>query len=374
MAPVVRTLRAYPERIESSVCVTGQHREMLDQVLQLFQIEPDIDLDVMTPGQQLPALTSSVLERVDDVLGRLQPDLVLVQGDTTTAMAASLAAFYRQVPVGHVEAGLRTSSRYDPFPEEINRRITDQLATLHFAPTQRAADALLAEGISGDRVYITGNTVIDALHWAVKHQAPTDVQSLLRSLELDGNGSSCKLILVTAHRRESFGRPLEEICLGLRDLVRRNPDLRLVFPVHLNPKVHEAVHRLLGHERRIKLIEPLPYLAFAHLMGAAYLILTDSGGIQEEAPSLGVPVLVLRHTTEREEAIDSGTAKLIGTDSAAIVREAERLLCDQGAYARMARADNPYGDGRAAKRIVSAILRWARIRAEIGRLNAVCGH
>jgi len=357
MAPVVRVLSDEPA-IESMVCVTAQHREMLDQVLEIFDIEPDVDLDLMRPGQTLPELTARVLTHVDRTLDRLKPDLVLVQGDTTTVMAAALAAFYRQIPVGHVEAGLRTHDRYNPFPEEINRRIAGQLASLHFAPTQRAADALLAEGTPAAAVHVTGNTVIDALDWVVNQPRPPKVGELLEEIGC-GSGGQHRLVLVTAHRRESFGAPFEQICLGLRRLAERNPDVALVYPVHLNPNVQKPVHRLLDGRDRIHLVEPLPYLPFAHLMNAAYLVLTDSGGIQEEAPSLGKPILVLRNETERQEAIDAGTAKLVGPDAEAIVREAERLLHNERAYAEMANAVNPYGDGHAAGRILKAVMEWS---------------
>jgi UDP-N-acetylglucosamine 2-epimerase (non-hydrolysing) len=364
MAPVVHALRACPNEIASLVCVTAQHRQMLDQVLELFHVAPDVDLNLMAPGQTLPALTARVITGVEDVLARLQPDLVLVQGDTTTVMAAALAAFYRRIPVGHVEAGLRTNDRYNPFPEEINRRIAGQLATLHFAPTARAADALRREGLSPETIHVTGNTVIDALHWVVAQPAPTEVESLLADLGCGtGRADARRLVLVTAHRRESFGAPFEQICLGLRELARRNRDVTLVYPVHLNPNVREPVQRLLAHEERIHLIEPLSYLPFAHLMKAAHLVLTDSGGVQEEAPSLGVPVLVLRRETERQEAVEAGTVKLIGPDAEAIVRESERLLHDEAAYAAMSSAVSPYGDGHSAERIAQIILTWARSRS-----------
>jgi len=360
MAPVVRTLRAQPEHFDAPVCVTAQHRQMLDQVLELFQITPEADLDLMTPGQSLPALTARILTSVDGVLGRLRPNLVLVQGDTTTVLAAALAAFYHQIPVGHVEAGLRTSDRYNPFPEEINRRLATQLATLHFAPTRRAAEALLAEGVDPANVHITGNTVLDALHWAVRQPAPPEVPALLRRLGcvVGPSAAARRLVLVTAHRRESFGPPFEQICLGLRDLARRNTDIAILYPVHLNPNVREPVGRILGGEERIHLVEPMAYLPFAHLMAAAYLVLTDSGGIQEEAPSLGVPVLVLRRETERPEAVEAGAVRLVGPDAEAIIRESERLLHDPAAHAAMAHATSPYGDGHAAERIVAAISAW----------------
>ncbi len=350
MAPVVRELEKHPQSIESRVCVTAQHREMLDQVLSVFGIEPHIDLDLMQSGQTLPALTARVITSVTEVLERERPDCVLVQGDTTTVMAAALAAFYLQIPVGHVEAGLRTGDRYNPFPEEMNRRIADVLTTFYFAPTRTAADALRREGVEGQDVYVTGNTVIDALLWIVQQPEPQRITDLVTSL----NGR--KLILVTAHRRENFGEPFEQICFGLRELVRRNPDIVIVYPVHLNPNVQTPVYRILDGEKRVHLIEPLSYLPFAHLMNRATIILTDSGGIQEEAPTLGKPVLVMRWETERPEAVEAGTVKLVGPDAKAIVYETERLLHDTDAYQQMANAISPYGDGHAAERIVQVLL------------------
>jgi len=350
MAPVVRELEENPDRIESRVCVTAQHREMLDQVLDIFGIKPDIDLDLMQTGQTLPELTSRVILGITRVLEQEQPDCVLIQGDTTTVMATALAAFYQRIPVGHVEAGLRTRNRYSPFPEEINRRVADVLTTFYFAPTQTAADALRCEGVSDDDIYVTGNTVIDALLWIVRQPEPPEVASVIARIE------GRKLILVTAHRRENFGVPFEQICLGLRELARRNPDVAIVYPVHLNPNVQDPVHRILDGEQRVHLIKPLSYLPFVHLMNRAEIVLTDSGGIQEEAPALGKPVLVMRRETERPEAIEAGTAKLIGPDAGAIVRETERLLHDKDAYREMANAVSPYGDGHAAERIVRVLL------------------
>lgn len=350
MAPVVRELQKYSNRIESRVCVTAQHREMLDQVLDIFGITPDIDLNLMQPGQTLPELTSRVILNITRVLEQEQPDCVLIQGDTTTVMATALAAFYQQIPVGHVEAGLRTRNRYSPFPEEINRRIADALTTFYFAPTQTAADALRYEGVAAGDIYVTGNTVIDALLWTVRQPEPPEVTSLMA--ELDRR----RLILVTAHRRENFGAPFEQICLGLRQLARRNPDVAIVYPVHLNPNVQAPVYRILDGEERVHLINPLSYLSFAHLMNGADVILTDSGGIQEEAPALGKPVLVMRRETERPEAIEAGTVKLIGPDAEAIIHETERLLYDEDAYRQMANAVSPYGDGHAAERIARILL------------------
>ena len=358
LAPVIRALARRAPDMVSTICVTAQHREMLDQVLSVFQIRPDIDLDLMRDSQSLPELTARILTGVDAVLAQCQPDLVLVQGDTTTVMVAALAAFYRRIPVGHVEAGLRTRDRYHPFPEEINRRIAGQLATLHFAPTPRAAEALLLEGVSSGAVHITGNTVIDALHWAACQPRPPEVEALLERLGCAGQSHPRRLILITAHRRESFGAPLEAICRGLRELVARNPDVAIVYPVHLNPRVREPAYRLLSEEPRIALIEPMAYLPFVHLLAASHLVLTDSGGIQEEAPSLGVPVLVLRRETERPEAVEVGASRLVGADAEAIVREAEELLRNPEAHDAMARAVNPYGDGQASERIVSIIDAW----------------
>ena len=350
MAPVVRELQKHPDSIESLVCVTAQHREMLDQVLDVFGIVPDVDLDLMQPGQSLPELTARVVTGVTTVLRQVQPDCVLVQGDTTTVMAAALAAFYQRIPIGHVEAGLRTRDRYNPFPEEMNRRVADVLTTFYFAPTQTAANALLREGVERRDIYITGNTVIDALLWIVQQPEPQDVTDLVASFE------GYKLVLVTAHRRENFGDPFKQICLGLRELASRNPDVAIVYPVHLNPNVQNPVRRILGGEDRVHLIEPLPYSSFAHLMNKATVILTDSGGIQEEAPALGKPVLVMRRETERPEAVEAGTVKLIGVDAEAIVCEAERLLHDDNAYRQMTNAVSPYGDGYAAERIVRVLL------------------
>jgi len=350
MAPVVRELQKHPQRIRSRVCVTAQHREMLDQVLHIFGIEPDIDLDLMRPGQALPQLTARVILGMSEVLEQQKPDCVLVQGDTTTVMATALAAFYQKIPVGHVEAGLRTNDRYSPFPEEMNRRVADALTTFYFAPTQRSADALRREGVAKEDIYVTGNTVIDALLEVVRQPEPPEIADLVA--EIAGR----KLILVTAHRRENFGGPFEQIGLGLRELARRNPDMAIVYPVHLNPNVQEPIYRILGEERRVYLIDPLPYIAFAHLMKGAEIILTDSGGIQEEAPALGKPVLVMRQETERPEAIEAGTSKLIGPDAEAIILETERLLTDRDAYRQMSKAVSPYGDGHAAERIVRILL------------------
>jgi UDP-N-acetylglucosamine 2-epimerase (non-hydrolysing) len=355
MAPVITSLAETPA-IESMVCVTAQHRTMLDQVLDLFSIRPDADLDIMKPGQDLTHITTEVLTGVGRVLDDLKPDRVLVHGDTTTTFAAALAAFYRRIPVGHVEAGLRTGNRYAPFPEEINRTLTDALADLFFAPTETARANLRREGIPDERIVVTGNTVIDAL-FHIKNRLETD-SGLRRDLDrrfgfLD---PARRLILVTGHRRENFGAGFEAICAALAELGRR-PDVQIVYPVHLNPNVREPVQRILGECPNIHLTDPAEYLPFVYLMDKARIVITDSGGIQEEAPSLGKPVLVMREVTERPEAVEAGTVKLVGTDTATIVATAATLLDDADAYAAMSRAHNPYGDGKAGPRIRDAILK-----------------
>jgi UDP-N-acetylglucosamine 2-epimerase (non-hydrolysing) len=351
LAPVILELQKFPDEIQSRVCVTAQHREMLDQVLHLFGVVPDVDLNLMQPGQTLAGLTSRVITHVDNVLQQEKPDIVLVQGDTTTVMAVALVAFYHRVLVGHVEAGLRSQNRYSPYPEEINRRLAGVLSNYHFAPTETARQALLRENVPDSQIFVTGNTVIDALHMIVKRPQPPTVASLLQRAGINNPGKR-RLILVTAHRRENFGTRLEDICLGLKTLIERNPDIVIIYPVHLNPHVQEPVYRLLGNMDRILLIAPVEYDVMAHLMHAAHLVLTDSGGIQEEAPSLGKPVLVMRTETERPEAVEAGTAKLVGPYAQQIVEETERLLKDQNAYQQMAQAVSPYGDGRSAQRIV----------------------
>lgn len=352
LAPVVSALRRRTG-VACSVCVTAQHRQMLDQVLDLFRIQPDYDLNIMQEDQSLSHITASVLTGVEDVIREQKPDWVLVQGDTTTTMAASLAAFYQRVKVGHVEAGLRTWDRYQPYPEELNRRIADAVADLHFAPTAMAKENLLREGTPEATIVVTGNTVIDALLDVAGR--PFEARSTpLERLPLDGG----RVILVTAHRRESFGEPLEEICQAVRHIAGAYAgDVHIVYPVHLNPNVQRATDALLGDVPNISLIPPLDYMSLVQLMKRSSLVLTDSGGIQEEAPSLGIPVLVLRDVTERPEGVEAGTAKVVGTSGARIVEETMRLLDDGTEYARMARAVNPYGDGRAAERIVEALLR-----------------
>jgi UDP-N-acetylglucosamine 2-epimerase (non-hydrolysing) len=351
MAPVVQQLARQDERIISKVCVTAQHREMLDQVLQLFGITPDYDLDIMKGNQSPTSVTIAVLRELEPILRQEKPDWVLVQGDTTTVMAASLAAFYQQVKVGHVEAGLRTHDIYQPFPEEVNRRIAGVVASLNFAPTSWAANNLLMERVPAEKIVVTGNTVIDAIRQAA--EMPYDpAGTVLADLPLGKK----RLILVTAHRRESFGRGITAICEALREIAETFDDVHLVYPVHLNPNVWEPVHQHLGRTSNISLTPPLEYLPLVYLMKHAHLVVTDSGGIQEEAPGLGVPVLVLREVTERPEGVEAGTVRLVGTLRERIVAEIRRLLEDETAYREMARAVNPYGDGQAAVRIVKALL------------------
>jgi UDP-N-acetylglucosamine 2-epimerase (non-hydrolysing) len=349
MAPVVKALEASPV-LDARVCVTSQHRQMLDQVLELFGIRPQWDLNIMKSGQTLNDVTSGVLAGMAGVFDDWQPDRILVHGDTTTTFAASLAAYYRKIPVGHVEAGLRTGNRYSPWPEEMNRRLTGALADLHFAPTTRARDNLLAENSPADGIYVTGNTVIDALT-LTRDRLLADAAQVTRYDERFAFLGPKRLILVTGHRRESFGEGLRQMCLALADLAARG-DVTVLYPVHLNPNVKGPVHEILGGRGGIHLIEPEDYLPFVYLMNRSTLIITDSGGIQEEAPSLGKPVLVTRDTTERPEAVEAGTVIMTGTDRARIVAEASRLLDDAGHYDRMSHAHNPYGDGNAARRIV----------------------
>lgn len=355
MAPVVKELEKYPDKFESIVCVTAQHRQMLDQVLNLFDIKPDYDLDIMKPGQNLFDVTCNVLQGLKQVLEEARPDLVLVHGDTTTTMSASMAAYFCQIPVGHVEAGLRTHNKYAPFPEEINRRVTGVLADYHFAPTEGARQNLLNEGTPAETITVTGNTVIDALLNIVDRiQEDPGLRSSLDK-DFDFLDPAKRLILVTGHRRENFGEGFENICRALSDIVRLQPDVEILYPVHLNPNVQEPVKRILGPLKNIHLIEPVDYLPFVYLMNRAYLIITDSGGVQEEAPSLGKPVLVMRDTTERPEAVDAGTVILVGTDRQRIVEETSRLLRDADAYRMMSLAHNPYGDGKAVTRILSSL-------------------
>jgi UDP-N-acetylglucosamine 2-epimerase (non-hydrolysing) len=351
LAPVIRELARHPKEFQPAVLVTAQHRQMLDQVLRVFDIKPDHDLDVMRPGQSLADVTVGALRGVERVLRLARPDMVIVQGDTTSAFAAALAAFYERIPVGHVEAGLRTGDKYSPYPEEMNRRLVSSLADLHFAPTRAAKENLLSEGVSRSRIHVTGNTVVDAL------KAMRRSKAVLRMPVLDGIPKEHRVILVTAHRRESFGPGFERICRALRTIVERNPDVVVVYPVHLNPNVRKPAREILGRVLRVHLIEPLEYLPFVRLMERAYLILTDSGGIQEEAPALGKPVLVMRDVTERPEAVVAGTARLVGTETEVIVAATERLLHSAAAYRKMVRARNPFGDGRASSRIAAALRR-----------------
>ncbi len=349
MAPVVRALLASPDRFQSLVCVTAQHRTMLDQVLDVFGLETDDDLDLMVPGQTPAGVAAGVLEQLPAVLRRVKPDVVLVQGDTMTTFAAAFAAYLEKIPAGHVEAGLRTGNRWRPFPEEMNRVLTTRIAAIHFPPTPQARDALLAEGVPAGDVHLTGNTVIDALLQTVRPDY------VFRTPALAGLDPSRRLVLVTTHRRESFGAPLQSICAAVRELGERFPDLQFVLPVHPNPEVKETVRSLLSDLPGMFLIEPVDYVEFVHLMARAYIILTDSGGVQEEAPSLGKPVLVLREVTERPEGVEAGTAVVVGTDRTRIVSVASELISNTGAYERMACAVNPYGDGRASERILAAL-------------------
>ena len=354
MAPLVLALAADP-RFEAKVCVTGQHREMLDQVLDLFSIKPDFDLNIMRSGQDLTDVTSAILQGMVGVFTQYKPDVVLVHGDTATTFAASLAAYYQQIPVAHVEAGLRTGNMYSPWPEEGNRKLTGALATMHFAPTATSQANLIAEGVESSKIIVTGNTVIDALLGVVdriKQDPALLAQAAAHIAFLDPKR---KLILVTGHRRESFGGGFERICQALIQVAQEHPEVDIVYPVHLNPNVREPVNRLLSGTSNIHLIAPLDYLPFVHLMARAHIILTDSGGIQEEAPSLGKPVLVMRDTTERPEAVAAGTVKLVGTNTADVARELNHLLTNDAAYDEMSLAHNPYGDGKACQRILESL-------------------
>ncbi len=354
MAPLVKELEKSSDTVISKVCVTAQHRQMLDQVLNLFNIKPDYDLDIMKPGQNLYDVTCNVLQGLKPVLEMERPDIVLVHGDTTTTLAASLAAYYNHSKVGHVEAGLRTGNKFAPFPEEINRRVAGTISDLHFAPTEAARFNLMREGVSTDTIHVTGNTVVDALLSVADRLRSDAVIRKEMEERFSFLDSSKKLILVTGHRRESFGDGFENICKAFADIAEKHADVEILYPVHLNPNVQEPVNRLLGGDRHsnIHLIDPVDYLPFVYLMNRSYLIITDSGGVQEEAPSLGKPVLVMRETTERPEAVDAGTVILVGTSQEEIVLETSRLLTDEKAYQAMAMAHNPYGDGNASERIV----------------------
>ena len=374
MAPLVKEFQKYPESFQTLVCVTGQHREMLDQVLRIFDIVPDFDLDIMKHGQDLYDVTSRVLLGMRDVLTAARPDVVLVHGDTTTSTAAALAAFYQQIPVGHVEAGLRTHNIYSPWPEEMNRQITGRIATFNFAPTSLSRQNLLAEGIADESITVTGNTVIDALHWVVDKIRKDSSLNLKLAAQLKEAGydvsrlachserseeSPRRLVLITGHRRENFGEGFISMCTAIKDLTARYPDVDFVYPMHLNPNVRKPIHEVFGEDLsnlcNMFFIEPLEYLSFVYLMEKACIVLTDSGGIQEEAPGLGKPVLVMRDTTERPEALEAGTVKLVGTDYHKILDEVSLLLDDQSTYEKMSKAVNPYGDGMACGRIVEVI-------------------
>ena len=366
MAPLVKEFQKYPETFKTVVCVTGQHRQMLDQVLQLFEITPDYDLNIMKQGQDLYDVTARVLTGIRDVLQEAKPDVVLVHGDTTTSTAAALASFYKQIPVGHVEAGLRTHNIYSPWPEEMNRQITGRIATYNFAPTPLSKQNLLREAVAEDSITVTGNTVIDALYWVV-NKIKTDtalngeLQGLLAQAGYDVNrlADGKNLVLITGHRRENFGDGFINMCTAIRDLTQKYPDVDFVYPMHLNPNVRKPIHEVFGEDLsnlgNMFFIEPLEYLSFVYLMEKSNIVLTDSGGIQEEAPGLGKPVLVMRDTTERPEALEAGTVKLVGTDYDMIVNEVSLLLDDQAHYDAMSKAVNPYGDGLACERIVEAL-------------------
>ena len=364
MAPLVKEFQKYPEQFQTIVCVTGQHREMLDQVLQLFEIVPDYDLNIMKQGQDLYDVTARVLTGMRDVLKGTQPDIVLVHGDTTTSTSAALAAFYQQIPVGHVEAGLRTHNIYSPWPEEMNRQVTGRIATYHFAPTSLSKDNLLQEGVSEERIIVTGNTVIDALYMVVEKIKNDGILSCELEKVLKASGYDIgrlsdgrKLVLITGHRRENFGDGFISMCKAIKSLSEKYPEVDFVYPMHLNPNVRKPIYEVFGESQRANLffIEPLEYLSFVYLMEKSAIVLTDSGGIQEEAPGLGKPVLVMRDTTERPEALEAGTVKLVGTDYDKIVNEVSGLLDNQEYYEKMSKAVNPYGDGKACSRIVKAL-------------------
>jgi UDP-N-acetylglucosamine 2-epimerase (non-hydrolysing) len=356
MAPVVLKLAKTPG-IDARVCVTAQHRQMLDQVLNLFAITPDVDLNLMRPNQGLSELTAEILNQLDPVLKDIQPDWVLIQGDTTTVLAAALLCYYNRIKMGHVEAGLRTGDKWQPFPEEINRKVAGVAADLHFAPTEHSRKNLLHEGVPDDRIIVTGNPAIDALHLIVQRPVPPEIHQLLAAHDIGAGGK--RLVLVTAHRRENFGAPLENICTAIRTLAEsQSHQLHIIWPVHLNPNVQEPAHRLLGEIPNVTLLPPADYLPMVHLLRQASLVLTDSGGIQEEATGLGIPTLVMRQVTERPEGVEAGVLKLVGTEPGQIVAEARRLLDDPAAYQAMAHAANPFGDGHAAEKITQALLNY----------------
>jgi UDP-N-acetylglucosamine 2-epimerase (non-hydrolysing) len=353
LAPVIHRLRRHGDDFQTVVVVTAQHRHLMDQALGLFNIVPDVDLNLMLERQELPLLTGRVLESMSAVLNRARPDLVLIQGDTTTVFAAALAAFYHHIPVGHIEAGLRSHNNYNPFPEEMNRRMTTLMAAVHFAPTPFAKQMLIGEGVPEEQIVVTGNTGVDTLMHTLKLSRPL-VHSPLEDVDMAGK----RMVLVTSHRRESWGVELQNICEAVKALVERNPDVVVVYPVHPNPIVKETATAILQDTERVYLLDPLDYAKFVHLMRRAYMILTDSGGLQEEAPSLKKPLLLMRDTTERPEAFTAGLAKIVGTERDGILREADRLLNDPDLYAAMTNSGNPYGDGSAAARVVTALVRW----------------
>ncbi len=367
MAPLVKEFQKHPSKFETIVCVTGQHRQMLDQVLTIFDIKPDYDLNIMKQGQDLYDVTARVLVGMRDVLDKAKPDVVLVHGDTTTSTAAALAAFYKQIPVGHVEAGLRTHNIYSPWPEEMNRQITGRIATYDFAPTPLSRENLIKENVADEKIIVTGNTVIDALYWVVDKIKNTpelndDLKNVLEAAgyNVDRLNSGKKLVLITGHRRENFGDGFISMCKAIKALTKKYPDVDFVYPMHLNPNVRKPIHEVFGENLEglgnMFFIEPLEYLSFVFLMEKSHIVLTDSGGIQEEAPGLGKPVLVMRDTTERPEALEAGTVKLVGTDYDKIVNEVSALLDNQAHYDAMSKAVNPYGDGMACKRIIASLI------------------
>lgn len=364
MAPLIKEFQKYPEQFQTIICVTGQHREMLDQVLQIFDIKPNYDLNIMKQGQDLYDITARVLTGMREVLKEVQPDIVLVHGDTTTSTATALASFYQQIPVGHVEAGLRTHNIYSPWPEEINRQITGRIATYHFAPTSLSRQNLLSEGIQERSIIVTGNTVIDALYMVVEKIKQDTVLSSRLKLSLQNSGydverlkNNCRLVLITGHRRENFGEGFIHMCNAIKTLTEKYPQVDFVYPMHLNPNVRKPIHDIFGSDPSCNMlfIEPLEYLSFVYLMEKSTVVLTDSGGIQEEAPGLGKPVLVMRDTTERPEAVGAGTVKLVGTDYEKIIYEVSKLLDDPTYYDQMSKAVNPYGDGKACERIIDKL-------------------
>ena len=364
MAPLVKEFQKYPDLLETKVCVTAQHREMLDQVLELFEITPDYDLDIMQPGQDLYDVTANVLLGMKHVLSDYRPDIVFVHGDTSTTFAAALAAFYQQIEVAHIEAGLRTGDIYSPWPEEANRQLTSQITAYHFAPTETSRENLLRENVKAEKIVVTGNTVIDALFLALNKikSNPLLEESIVDSIDRSIKHpkfkiQNSKFILVTGHRRENHGQGFIDICQALKTIAKNNPDIDIVYPVHLNPNVQKPVKALLSDVVNVHLIQPLQYEQFIYMMDRSYFIITDSGGVQEEAPSLGKPVLVMRETTERPEALEAGTVKLVGTDTVLIVKEAQKLLDDPEAYTEMSQASNPYGDGHACEKIVDFLVR-----------------